>query len=245
MFVGHTGITRDICWANDINNRFLSCSNDGTIKLWNINYKQYVKSLSEDAWIITFSPSDSDQFLSCDNNGTIKLWGINIGVCIRKFSNPGQTNLMGTVKRINWVKNSNEQFLSCSNDGTIILWNINSKSHVRMFVGHSMTARAIIWVKNNNDRFLSCSADGTIKLWDMNSDKCIVTFVGDIPFTLWNIISGNYFRGSCGIMYMIWIPNNENKFLSCGDNGSINLWRHTIGNSLLTYVKDWDDINTN
>ena len=72
-----------ILWiGSENNNLFLSCGGNKTIKLWDINSENCLRTFVGHSGtvydIVRIGGDNNNIFLSCSGNKTIKLWDINI-----------------------------------------------------------------------------------------------------------------------------------------------------------------------
>jgi WD40 repeat protein len=75
-FTGHTALVGAVAFSPD-GLRFLSASDDRTLRLWNAETGQMIRQLTghtDAIYGVTFSP-DGRWALSCGLDGTVRLWG--------------------------------------------------------------------------------------------------------------------------------------------------------------------------
>ncbi|KAF0988620.1 hypothetical protein HZS_2607, partial [Henneguya salminicola] len=75
-FLGHTGPVRDIAILQ-INTNFLSCGNDCTIRLWDINNGQCLKVFTSHknfVYSLVTNPTVFLSFVSCGEENSLKVW---------------------------------------------------------------------------------------------------------------------------------------------------------------------------
>ncbi|NIA10854.1 MAG: hypothetical protein GWP10_14285, partial [Nitrospiraceae bacterium] len=109
-----------------------SASYDDTVKLWNVNTGELVRTLQANSYYVksvSFSP-DGTLLASGSWDDTIKLWNVNTGEPVR--------TLEGQSSGVNSVSFSPDGTLLASGswDGTIKLWNVNTGMVVRTLEGH-------------------------------------------------------------------------------------------------------------
>ena len=251
-YKGHTESVWNMIWVKvdkDIlsknHDTFLSCSGDNTIKQWNLHNSKCIKtiidteSLSFISWTknkIKYEKSlNNHQFLSCSGNN-IKLWDLDSEKVLKTF-----IGHCAAVHSVCCIKDKH-LFFSCGKDGTIKLWNIYNDQCMKTVRISSGYIFHLYWI-NKSDMLLGCGVrhykhginSGLIELLnitttnDDTSYDCLQTFV--------------HYGSHTTIYDILYIKNSENKFLSCCEDNTIKLWKHTINNSLLTYIKDWMYLN--
>ena len=118
---GHTGIVYEAFFSPD-GRRIVSCGDDRTIKIWNVDTGQEIRTINERAYSITWGP-EGRQIASVDNN-TVIIWNAETGRQIRsinltensmfrlKWSNDGRRLMIGnSYNRIVLDANTGNQIL--------------------------------------------------------------------------------------------------------------------------------------
>ena len=176
--VGHAGRLNHECYSPD-GKYIASCSNDKTIKIWEVETGRCVRTLlghTASVTSVSYS-SDSKYLASSSEDGTIKIWEIEASKCIN-------TIITMYASRFSIITYSpDDQYIaSCSygncskeKDFHIFIWDIETGRPIREFEGHTWE---VYYLKYSSDgRYLaSGSWDQTIKIWDVVSDRCIKTF---------------------------------------------------------------------
>jgi len=171
--LGHTDGVRSVAFSPN-GRQVLSCSNDSTIKLWNIDTGREIMTFSgHESYVrsVAFSP-DGRQVLSGSSDSTIKLWDINTGREIMTFSGHE-----GEVTSVAFSPDG-KQVISGSYDQTVKLWDVNTGREIRTFSGHTDLVFSVAFSPNGKQIVSSGSYDLTIKLWDIRTGKEIRTFSG-------------------------------------------------------------------
>ena len=189
------------------NELIASCSDDKTIKFWNIyshkkNKIEYELINPEEEGFQSIKQLNDNSIISASYN-KLKLWDLISKNIIKIFS--------GHQKDIISICYFSENtVISGSYDKTIKIWDINSNKCLKTLNGHKSYVWKVIKIKmkkyNNQSLIASCSTDKTIKIWDINSEKILINLEGHI-FTVINIIE----------------LKNE-KIISCSYDNSIKIW---------------------
>ena len=191
---------------------FLSGSNDGTVKLYNLKgqcFHTYYHGPGDGAILSLASIVREKSFVSGCKDGSVWLWDISSGECIAKYE--------GHSKKVNSVCSLDDckHFLSASDDNAIRLWaykeateefksktrdfrrpsspdslNVVSvepgrveKVSTATFIGHTGAVTSIACVEAGA-AFLSGSEDLSARLWSVESKVCLRIFTGhDGPIT--------------------------------------------------------------
>jgi uncharacterized protein with WD repeat len=180
-----------------------SGSYDGTVKLWNVERRREIATLtgrwSADVFAVAFSP-DGKLVASGDYDKTVKLWDVERQTEI--------TALKGHGDGVSAVAFSPDGKLIASGswDNTVKLWDIERRTEVATLKGHGDDVNAVAF--NPDGRLIaSGSRDGTVKLWDVKGRKEIAT-----QFEHWSTVLGIAFS-----------PDGE-LIASSSRDGTIKLW---------------------
>jgi WD40 repeat protein len=150
-----------------------SGSYDKTIKLWNLETGQAIRTLyghSDYVISVSFSP-DGKTLASGSYDKTIKLWNLETGQAIR--------TLNGHIDSVSSVSFSpdGKTLASGSGDKTIKLWNLETGEEIRTLNGHSNSVDSVSFSPDGKT-LASGSGDKTIKLWNLETGQEIRTLNG-------------------------------------------------------------------
>ncbi|ORX93890.1 WD40 repeat-like protein [Basidiobolus meristosporus CBS 931.73] len=166
-------------------NQLYSCSNDRSIKLWNIDELAYIETLFGHQDTITdIDTLSRENCVTCGGRDrTVRLWKIIDetqlvfrGGGSKKDKNSQISFVEGSIDVISLI--DEETFLSGSDSGTISLWSTTKKKAVFTYpVAHgidelSQTPRWITSIASlkYSDVFATGSWDGQIRLWKLSKD---------------------------------------------------------------------------
>lgn len=146
---GHTAAVWTVCFVNQV--KILTGSADKTVKIWNLETKQCIKTIDAHSDCVRDLKSlDENQFLSCSNDATIKRWNLD-GQLLQQYD--GHSNYIYSISLISNDENKLE-FATCSEDKTLIIWK-NGKNHQSIRIP-STTLWSVCKLKNN-DLVVGCS----------------------------------------------------------------------------------------
>jgi WD40 repeat protein len=161
-FKGHDNWVYSVTFSPD-GDQALSASEDGTMKVWDIENREEMQSFAVDhIWAAAFSP-DNRQLLTGGDDGTLTLWGVENGNQLDSFQ--GHTSRVYAVA----FSTDGSQAVSGDADGTIKVWNLTQGKAIKTFSAHPDIVSAIAFVPNNDNQVLSASYDNTLKLWDLTA----------------------------------------------------------------------------
>ena len=152
MCLSSLGVTR-VAFKPDNLNILVSCSNDKTIKMWDITSGSCLSTLrGHSDWVggVAFNPRDPQMLVSCSDDKTIKVWNITSGACL------------STLRGHRYVPSlSRECFLSCFCTDLVCL--------------SSRAVNCVAFKPDNPNILVSGSHDETIKMWDITSGSILST----------------------------------------------------------------------
>jgi len=184
---GHEGHVTGISLCAD---KLVSCSEDKTIKVWDVDKQKVKKTLSGHKTRITAVASDNKSIISGSRDGEIHIWDVRTGEITdtEPADHSSITCLsMGTVPRHAMIGRA---------DGEIRLMDMRTPiTIVRTFFGHT---GAITGLDFNGDILVSSSSDSTARVWDFGTGTCIhqlkghYSDVSSIKLDENKIVTGSY-----------------------------------------------------
>lgn len=177
--VGHSAWVWSFAMSTD-GKTGLSSSRDNTIKVWDLETGQLVRSLfghSNGVTAVALSP-DGKRAISTGWDLTIKYWDIETGRTLRTLtgakaviwavalSADGKTVLSGGGQRFS------DGGLECA----LKLWDLETGAEIRTFLGHSALVDTVALSPDGKTALSSSGRDGTIKLWDVATGQVLQSF---------------------------------------------------------------------
>ncbi|NET05063.1 MAG: hypothetical protein F6K16_10120 [Symploca sp. SIO2B6] len=175
-----------------------SASEDGTLKLWQLDGTQLATCRSHDDLVfsVSFSPN-SEIFASASADKTVKIWKRD-GTLLKTLKGH-----QDQVFNISFSPNG-QQLASASKDGTIKIWNLGSTSHKTLKqLGAAMHS---VSFSPDGNLIASASEDNTIKLWDREH-------------TWPRIFNGHH----AGVLSVCFSPDGQ-LLASASKDGTVKLW---------------------
>jgi len=177
---GHSSAVTNIVHLKDLNANYLaSCSQDTSVRIWDISTKQEKTLLKSHTDIVfgliypgTFNPK---YLVSSGNDMKIKLWEISLGHLVKDF-----TEHSDAVLKLLYLKglSINEFFLSAGNDKKIKLWDLQKLGCAATFA----TKEPVVVMKHlkklNPALFASGGLDKVVNVWNALTGECIKTLTG-------------------------------------------------------------------
>ena len=122
--------------------KLISCSADKTIKIWDLETFECLKTLNGHSdRVKKIEKLPNDRILSCSSDHTIKLWDIGTGFCLKTYNHGFE---VGCLKSL-----SDKTFASGSKE--IKIWNIGDEKCIKTLNGHTSYVRDLLLLPNQMD----------------------------------------------------------------------------------------------
>lgn len=164
-FVGHT----DTITCLKFNRKHLILGlYDATVKIWNIETGECIKTLSGHQKGVRALAFDSQKLITGGLDSTVKVWNYHNGECISTYR--------GHDDAVTSVDFCDKTIVSGSADCTVKVWHVDSRTCYTLR-GHTDGVNCVKIHSPSNTVF-SASDDTTVKMWDMKSNQCLQKFGG-------------------------------------------------------------------
>ncbi len=175
-FQGHQSLVNAIAISHN-NQILVSASEDQTLKVWDLNRGELLKTLTgHTSAVRDVVLSDDGQFvISASSDRTIRIWDLNTGEV--------RHNLTGHASFVNHVILSQDQqiLVSIGTDRTLRIWGVETGENLHTLTGHTSFINDML-ISSDGTQLISASADRTLKIWDIATGELLHNLVGHASF---------------------------------------------------------------
>ncbi|CAO3631477.1 unnamed protein product [Cunninghamella echinulata] len=153
----------------DASNLIMTGSYDKTIKIWNLETGELIRTLEGHTRCVRALQFDEAKLVTGAMDNTVKIWNWHTGQCIRTLE--GHT---GGVLSLHF---DCRLMVSGSTDHTIRVWNFQAGECCTL-TGHTEWVNSVRLYQK--DMLISGSDDSTIRLWNVQTRTCLREFKGHV-----------------------------------------------------------------
>lgn len=164
ILTAHREAVRDLSFSPD-DSRFVSASDDSTMKIWAFEEAREEKSLKGHGWDVKCCDWHPYKGLivSGSKDNLVKFWDPRSGGNLATYHGH-----KGTVQAIQWSKDGN-LVATASRDQVIKLYDIRAMAEFATLKGHPNDVCSIDWHPDHKDLLVSGGSEGSVLFWSLNS----------------------------------------------------------------------------
>jgi WD40 repeat protein len=200
----HTEAVLDVYYMPGVSDKFSTCSEDGTIRLWDANdYSVLARcSLIQAGIFPNVSIFTDEVIISGWSDGRIRSFKIEGSSPLWQIDNAHKNGVTAICLAYN------QKFIcSGGNDGECRVWEIRSRELVSHLKEHTSRVTKV-QVFPDDIHMLTCARDRSILCWDLKNEKRVA----------------NQTQRMGGVNDFSIAPSDNNKFLSVGQERKITYW---------------------
>jgi WD40 repeat protein len=203
-YIGHTSLVRSIDISRD-NRRFVSCSHDLTVRLWDIQSGDCLATMTEHTnWVHQALFLDEQTVVSVAEDGKVCCWNIDTGIVTLLPTNK-KVWLMGIA-----VADDRRTIAVGYSTNTIEIWDWQTRT-CRTLDSHGNRIKMMSF-SSDEQHLVTLSDDGIMSVCDYHQFTCESS---------WSIDSHDW-------MVLKFIPNDKHRIAIAGRKG-IEIWDIAIG----------------
>ena len=160
---GHTGTVLRAIFSPDAR-YILSCSQDKTIRLWDVEQEGKLKRIFEghrDSVLGIAFHQQGARFCSCSHDKTVRIWNMRSGSCERELH--GHTNIV--YHCCFSPEERGARVLSCGHDRKVILWDARTAQHFSIKNTEHRSWVLCCGFSPDGRRIFTASGDHTVRVW--------------------------------------------------------------------------------
>ncbi|MGH7201885.1 MAG: WD40 repeat domain-containing protein [Planctomycetaceae bacterium] len=179
---GHGSYVAGVAFSPD-GKQLASASNDKTVRLWDLERKQQIKTLSTQAGVVyavVFSPDGKHLVTACADK-TVRLIDVQTGAEVRQFSGPEFPVYTVAVSPDGQKIAAGGQGLGSNRK--VFVWNVGGSEPVQVLEGHEDDVYQVAF-SPKGDKLLTAGYSGAVKVWDLGTGQTVHT--ADLPIVLYS-----------------------------------------------------------
>ncbi|KAL2913915.1 peroxisomal targeting signal 2 receptor [Polyrhizophydium stewartii] len=204
----------DCAWSEVHENQLVTCSGDGSIKLWDLSLPVRLRMPVPPEYVLLSAARDfpvrnwaehkrevftvnwnlvrKDTFITGSWDYSIKMWNPEMPNSIRTWQEH-----IGCIYQTVWSPTSPDVFASVG-DQTLKIWDVRQQHSVQTIRAHNAEILALDWAKYQKDRLVTGSVDTTIKIWDLRFPGREAAFVGNHEYAVRRVKCSPHVAGLIG-----------------------------------------------
>ena len=216
-FNGHTdGVNCIIIFKNIM---LVSASIDKTIKIWDINNAECLRTLiGHEGSVIAIFNYDDEKIISSSEDKTVKLWNIIDGICVTTM------NTSYIINSFSFTSTSDR--LLATTESSLIIYNYYNLKLINTLNLHG------------GKKINTVVYDNTISHFYTGGDDCLICITDSTSYEKKCLLQGH-----TGLINKI-IILKENKLASCGTDYTIRIWDVNSKKCLFVLLEHTNSVNS-
>ncbi len=172
---GHAGNVNSAEFSPGDGSHVLTSSDDGTIKIWDVNDGQVLKTLKGHTAAVLHAAYSRDgaRIVSSSRDGTARVWDASTGEQLHVLKGHELAVTFATFSA------DGTRIATAGEDATARIWDAESGQELLRCAGHTAPVLCVAFTPDGT-RLLSGSADHTAKLWDAAQGTEVLSLKGHL-----------------------------------------------------------------
>lgn len=157
----------DVAWSEENENQFVSCSGDGSVKLYDVALPEprpimsYLEHTAE-VYSVDWDLLGKERFLSSSWDHSVRLWDPAREQALSVFMEHEYC-----VYEARWSPRLPRTFASASGDCAVKMWDAAAPGSVATWRAHDFEVLSCDWNKYNPHELVTASVDKSLRFWDV------------------------------------------------------------------------------
>ena len=237
-----------LCIALISNERFITGSKDGYIKIFDIPLKECIKEIDQKhLWITCIKMLDKKTCLIASSDGLFKIYEMNSWKCIKSFSEES-----GWLYTLQLIPQSSKFVIGSNSD--VKIWDYQLGICIKELSGHASSINCIEIITN---KYVISAGYKEVKIWNIDSSKAEKTIIChqnwikclkvlsrnifitgsfDNKLKMWNSSTGECLKVFSSHTESVWCIElfSDDKFFTSSRDRTIKLWSYLSGECIKT-----------
>ncbi|KAH7905155.1 quinon protein alcohol dehydrogenase-like superfamily [Hygrophoropsis aurantiaca] len=210
VFKGHTNETRLVASLKD-GQRVVSGSNDGTIRIWDVEDVGKHETMTHGLWVRSISISSNEKRLVSGGNGATTMWDIETRAVVWKIDDANASLVAispdGRLVAATSSRRTGEP------GSEIVFLDAESGKHIRWLIHDDDLEESCLGFSPNGTRLAVGSLDGTVRLFDVVTGEMVLPFVAH----------------EGGLVNALLFTHDGQQIITASDDRSIRVWDGATG----------------
>jgi WD40 repeat protein/serine/threonine protein kinase len=249
---GHTGEVKAVAFSGD-GRTLATCGDDGSVRLWNLASRRYVKLLAWRAQSVKFAPDGKTLAIIEGLSRAVRLWD-------PTERRERVTFPLGTDVNAVDFSPDGKLLATAYDDNTVRLWDIATRREVAVLRGHRRGVGHVAFSPDGKT-LASSGDDFTVRLWDVAGRRSLATCEGhtsaiysvafspdgktvasaslDSTVRLWDAATGRgrkTLRGQRMLIYAVAFSPDGKALATGAGGGTIRVW-DTATNEVAAFLR--------
>lgn len=168
----HKGGVLGLSWNSKYQNLLASCSEDTTVKIWDLNQQKCLDTLKhhkDKVSQVKWHPLEKNILLTGSFDKTCSLLDPSKPTKFNSYT------VNGEIESLRWNPHYKEQFIVSLDNGFVFIYDYrNSKEPLIQFKAHDDNCTDVNVHPLKKNIIATCSSDGTTRLWDLEKKEKVL-----------------------------------------------------------------------
>jgi WD40 repeat protein len=215
FLTGHTECVTGLCFTTDGSSRLISCSDDATVRIWDVEAMVETKCFLQRGYVSSVSiNSENDHFVCLVGSSEVYIWDITTSYSRQLI------DIFDDCFAVAYWFIGNNRIVGCQSVHQLAVW--DADSGLQLQVATCPEERILLLAVNPEGSMLACVIARSLVLWDINTMNELKTLQG-------------YMLAPVDIRF----SSDGFKLVSGGGDLYLNVWTVSSGLLLIRIIMDF------